>query len=288
LSGVRTYLTDRELLDELTFEVDLNLRRHIAEAVDWEPHDLVPWNLGRNFAFLGGQDWSPEQSTLGADAKLALTVGVLVADNIPAYHRELASYLRTGVWFKWVGRWTAEENRHAMVIRDYLTTTRAVDPVELERLRMAHMTAGMAKPSMHVLDILVEAALDETTAAIRHRNTAALGENPMVTAIAERIARDDELQAVFFANLVEAAFRLVPDQTARAVADRIAGYSVPTVPLADGRDSAKALADTGIYDPRHAPSLVFGPLLKQWSLYERADLSASGELARAELEHLLV
>lgn len=284
---MRTHLTDRELLDELAFEVDLNFRRHIAEAADWEPHDFVPWAQGRNFAFLGGEDWSPEQSTLGEAAKLALTAGVLVADNVPAYHRELASYLRFGVWFKWVGRWTAEENRHAIVIRDYLTTTRAVDPVELERLRMAHMTAGMAKPSMHVLDILVEAAFDEATAAIRHRNTAALDENPTVTAIAERIARDDELQAVFFGNLVEAAFRIAPDQAARAVAGRMAGYAVPSVRLADGRDAATALAETGVYDHRQAPTLVFAPLVKQWNLLDRDDLSAEGEQSRAEVLTLL-
>jgi acyl-[acyl-carrier-protein] desaturase len=284
---VRTHLTDRELLDELTFEADLNMRRHIAEAVDWGPHDLVPWARGRNFAFLGGEDWSPEQSTLGEAAKLALTTSVLVADNVPAYHRELAAYLRTGVWFKWVGRWTAEENRHAIVIRDYLTTTRAVDPVELERLRMAHMMAGMAKPSMHVLEILVEAAFDETTAALRHRRTAALDENPVVTAIAARIARDDELQAVFFANIVAAAFRIAPDQTARAVAGRIAGYRVPSVRLADGRDCAAALAETGIYDPRQAPSVVFGPLVRRWNLLDRDDLSDEGEQARAQVRTLL-
>jgi acyl-[acyl-carrier-protein] desaturase len=284
---VRTHLTDRELLDELTFEADLNLRRHIAEAVDWEPHDYVPWAQGRNFAFLGGEDWSPEQSTLGEAAKLALTVGVLVADNVPAYHRELASYLRTGVWFKWVGRWTAEENRHAIVIRDYLTATRAVDPVELERLRMAHMMAGMAKPSMHVLDILVEATLDEATAAIRHRNTAALDENPTVTAIAARIARDDELQAMFFANIVDAAFRIAPDQAARAVADRVAGYCVPSVRLPDGRDCAAALAEIGIYDPDQAPKLVFGPLVERWNLLDRDDLSDEGRQAREQVRTLL-
>ena len=28
---------------------------HQAEASPWNPHDWVPWDLGRNFAFLGGK-----------------------------------------------------------------------------------------------------------------------------------------------------------------------------------------------------------------------------------------
>ena len=38
-----------------------------------------------------------------------------------------------GAWVNWVGRWTAEEGRHAIVLRDYLTVTRNIDPVLLVR-----------------------------------------------------------------------------------------------------------------------------------------------------------
>lgn len=87
---------------------------------------------------------------------------------------------------------------------------------------MAHMTTGFRRPALHLLDVLANAAFEEAASAIRHRNTAALNENPMVTAIAERIAADDELQSVFFADLVAAAFAIAPDQTMRAIADRVA------------------------------------------------------------------
>lgn len=280
-------LTDHELLDALAFEVDLNLHRHIGEADGWQPHDLVPWDDGHNFAFLGGTDWEPEQATLSEAAKLALTVGVLAADNLPAYHRELAAYLRIGTWFRWVGRWTAEENRHEILIRNYLMVTRAVDPVELERLRMGHMVAGFSRPPLRLLDVLAEATFDEAAGALRHRNTAALGENPVVTNICERIAADDELQKVFFANLIDAAFRLAPDQTMRAVIGRIDAYRPLTVPLPGGRDCAAALAEAGIYDHAETPALIFQPLLKRWNVFDRTDFGAAGEQARAQLAALV-
>ena len=284
--GVHTLMTDRELLESLAYDVEENLLRHTAEADTWQPHDYVTWDDGRNFAFLGGTDWEPEQSTLSETTTLALTVSVLIADNLPSYHRELGKYLRTGPWWRWVGRWTAEENRHEIVLRDYLMVTRAVDPVALERARMEHMTAGFRRPALHLLDMLAVAAIEEAAAAVRHHNIAALQENPRVTAIAERIAADDELQAVFFGNLVAAALNLAPDQTARAIADQVAAFAVPEVPLPDGRNSTEVLAEVGVYDPARVGELVFAPLLQRWNFFSRTDFGDVGEQARAELAHL--
>lgn len=283
---MQTLLTDRELLESLAVDVELLLRKHVDVADGWQPHDFVPWDDGRNFAFLGGADWAPEQSELSETAKLALTVSVLIADNLPSYHREIGKYLRTGPWWRWVGRWTAEENRHEITIRNYLMVTRSVDPVELERLRMEHMTKGFRRPAMHLLDVLANSAFEEAASAVRHRNTAALGENPLVTAIAERIALDDELQSAFFADLVSAALDLAPDQTVRAIADRVAGFEVPTVTLPDGRSSDVVLAEAGIYDRAEEGALVFAPLLKRWNIFTRTDFGPDGELAREELAHL--
>jgi len=60
------------VLTELEPVVAENLDRHIRMAKEWHPHDYVPWDEGRNFAFLGGEDWSPEQSRLDETAKAAM------------------------------------------------------------------------------------------------------------------------------------------------------------------------------------------------------------------------
>jgi acyl-[acyl-carrier-protein] desaturase len=131
------------VLTELEPVVAENLDRHIRMAKEWHPHDYVPWDEGRNFAFLGGEDWSPEQSKLDETAKAAMFVNLLTEDNLPSYHREIATrFGKDGAWGQWVGRWTAEEGRHGVALRDYLVVTRGVDPVELERARMDYMTTG--------------------------------------------------------------------------------------------------------------------------------------------------
>ncbi|KAA0024341.1 acyl-ACP desaturase [Antrihabitans cavernicola] len=280
-------MNDKDLLDALAPVVSDNLERHIAVADVWQPQDMVPWDDGRNFDFLGGTDWAPEQSTLSDIGKLGLTVGVLAADNMPSYHRELAGRLVSGPWWRWVGRWTAEENRHSIVLRDFLVLTRAVDPVELERVRMTHMTTGYSLPSLHLLEILATAAFDEAASAIRHRNTAAQCGDKVAAAICERIATDDELQTKFFANLIDAALDLAPEQTVNAIAERVREFRVPVIPLPGDRDSTGELATAGIYDPARETELVFGPLIAEWNIAGRT-FEPAGEQSRDELGKLTV
>jgi acyl-[acyl-carrier-protein] desaturase len=153
-------------------------------------------------------------------------------------------------------------------------------------MRMSHMTTGFRRPALRLLDVLALGAFEERAAGIRHRNIEALGENPIVTAMSGRIAADDELQSEFFADIVAAALDLAPDQTARAIADRVADFAVPEITLADGRSSTAVLAEAGIYDPAREPELVFTPLLARWNFFTRTDLGEEGEKARAELSRL--
>ena len=46
------------LLEALEPVVAENLDRHLGLAQEWHPHDYVPWSEGRDFALLGGEDWS--------------------------------------------------------------------------------------------------------------------------------------------------------------------------------------------------------------------------------------
>ena len=52
----------------------------------------------------------------------ALLVNLLTEDNLPHYFRAIDQIFGAdGPWGEWSRRWTAEEGRHSIVIRDYLT-----------------------------------------------------------------------------------------------------------------------------------------------------------------------
>src|SRR3954464_4192431 len=161
-----------DLLHELEPVVAVNLDRHLGLAKEWHPHDYVPWSEGRDFAFLGGEDWRPGDSPLNPAVQTARVGNLLTEDNLPSYHREIATrFGRDGAWGQWVGRWTAEEGRHAVAMRDYLVVTRGVDPVVLEQLRMDHMTRGYDAGDKNLLQSLAYVSFQELATRVSDRNT---------------------------------------------------------------------------------------------------------------------
>src|SRR5579885_1496505 len=195
-----------DLLAELEPVVAANLDRHLSLAKEWHPHDYVPWSQGRDFAFLGGEDWRPEDSPLDPVAKTAMTVNLLTEDNLPSYHREIATrFGRDGAWGQWVGRWTAEENRHGIALRDYLVVTRGVDPVELERARMDYMTSGYDSGDKTPLQAVAYVSFQELATRVSHRNTGKASGCPVAERLLSRIATDENLHMVFYRNLMNAA-----------------------------------------------------------------------------------
>ena len=214
--------TTNHLLEALEPVVAENLDRHLGLAQEWHPHDYVPWSEGRDFAFLGGEDWAPEQSRLSEIAKAAMLTNLLTEDNLPSYHREIATHFgRDGAWGTWVGRWTAEENRHGIAMRDYLVVTRGVDPVELERARVDYMTSGYDSGDKTPLETVAYVTFQELATRVSHRNTGKVTHDPVADQMLARISNDENLHMIFYRNIVAAALELAPDETMRAIADEV-------------------------------------------------------------------
>ena len=272
------------LLHELEPVVEQNLERHLSVAKPWMPHDYIPWSQGRDFAFLGGEDWQPEDSPLDPVAQTAMIVNLLTEDNLPSYHREIATQFgRDGVWGQWVGQWTAEEGRHGIALRDYLVVTRGVDPVRLEQLRMEHMVAGYDSGDKTPLQAVAYVSFQELATRVSHRNTGKATGCPLAEQLLQRVALDENLHMVFYRNLVAAAFDIAPDETMAAVRDEVVGFQMPGANMPDFTRNSVAIAKAGIYDLRLHHDAVVQPVLKFWNVFERADLGAEGEKAREQL-----
>jgi len=280
--------TQSALLTELEPVVEANLNRHLAAAKAWNPHDYVPWSEGRDFKFLGGEDWSPEQSRLSETAKAAMITNLLTEDNLPSYHREIATrFGRDGAWGTWVGRWTAEENRHGIAMRDYLVVTRGVDPVELERARMDYMTSGYDSGDKTALEAVTYVSFQELATRVSHRNTGKVTQDPIADKMLARISKDENLHMVFYRNIVAAALEIAPDATMRAIADEVIGFEMPGATMAGFRRNSMIIAKAGIYDLRLHYDEVIMPVLRHWRVFEREDLGEEGEKARDELAAFL-
>jgi acyl-[acyl-carrier protein] desaturase len=274
-----------DLLAELEPVVEDNLNRHLATAKEWFPHEYVPWSEGRDFdGILGGEAWEPGQSKLSDVARTSLIVNLLTEDNLPSYHFEIATrFGRDGAWGTWVHRWTAEEGRHGIAIRDYLLATRAVDPVALERARMIHMQGGFTSEHMGVLAGIGYVSFQELATRVAHRNTGRISDDPICDQLLARVAADENLHMLFYRNLLGAAFELAPDDTMKAILQVVTGFQMPGHTIDGFQRKSVQIALAGIYDLRIHHDEVVMPIIRQLRVLERTGLSAEGERAREEL-----
>jgi acyl-[acyl-carrier-protein] desaturase len=274
-----------DLLVELEPVVAQQLDRHLSVAKEWMPQDYVPWSRGRDFTT---DPWDASQSTLSEVAQVAFEVNLLTEDNLPSYHHELASrFGRDGAWGTWVGRWTAEEGRHAYCMRDFLLVSRGVNPVDLERARMAVMQAGYITDDKAPLNVLAYVSFQELATRIAHRNTGRYTEDVDAERLLARVAADENLHMIFYRELVSAALEIDPSATVRAIADEVIGFQMPGTGIPDFGRKAVMIANAQIYDLRIHHDDVIWPLLRQWGYFERTGLDAEAQAAQAKLQKFL-
>ncbi|MCD0448274.1 acyl-ACP desaturase [Actinocorallia sp. API 0066] len=280
---------DIQVLHELEPVVEKELNRHLSMAKEWFPHEYVPWSKGRDFAFLGGEDWVPEDSKVSDAAREALLVNLLTEDNLPGYHSAISRIMgREGAWGQWVNRWTAEENRHGIVIRDFLTVTRSVDPVLLERARMQHMEIGYEPDhGDKVLHGVAYVSFQELATRVSHRNTGRASEDPLCEQMMQRVAADENLHMIFYRNVLAASFEVAPSAAMRAVADVVKGFQMPGYTIDGFLRKSVAIANAGIYDLRLHHDEVLMPVLRKWGVFDVEGLDGEGEKAREELSEFM-
>lgn len=266
-------MAQKPVADALTRELEPvvadNLARHLQTADEWYAHDFVPFDQGRNFAFLGGQDWDPSQATLPAEVVDALEVMLITKDNLAGYHRELVEhFILEDKWGRWLGRWTAEENLHAIAIRDYLLVTRNFDPAADEKVRVAHVMRGYRGDSYTQIETLVFMALYERAHAVYLRNLEARVTEPVLGKLLGRIAADEERHEQFFSTLVAHCLEHHRDSTLAAIARRAFDFGVVGGDIIEYRETKlRTVADTGVFNQAAADRVVSDRIVA-WGLAE--------------------
>lgn len=276
-------MPDAALLAELEPTAARLLDRHLATSKEWFPHDLVPWSRGEDFE--DGYEWQPGHGDLSADVRSALFVNLLTEDNLPYYFRTIESMFgRDSAWGVWARRWTAEEGRHSIVIRDYLTVTRAIDPVHLERARMAQVECGQVPEPESAHDGFAYVALQELATRIAHHNTGKLLDDKAGYEVMKKVASDENRHHLFYRDLVTAALEVDPSGMVCALERQVRTFEMPGTGILDFEVHAKAIAKAGIYDFLiHHDQILVPVVLRHWNVEALEGLTPEAEEARAAL-----
>lgn len=291
-----TELTDLQLLHELEPVVEQNINRHMRMRKDWNPHDYIPWSDGKNYYALGGQDWDPDQSKLSEVAQVSMLQNLLTEDNLPSYHREIAmNFSMDGPWGFWVNRWTAEENRHGIALRDYLVVTRAIDPLELEELRMEQVTRGFSPGqgpqgemfAESLFDSVIYVTFQELATRVSHRNTGKACNETVADQLLQRVSADENLHMIFYRDVSAAGLDFAPNQAMKSLHRVLRNFKMPGYTVPEFRRKAVVIAVGGVYDPRIHLDDVVMPVLKKWRIFEREDFTGEAAAMRDDLGKLV-
>jgi acyl-[acyl-carrier-protein] desaturase len=271
------------LVSELEPVVAGLLDRHLAQAKEWFPHQLVPYSRGRDFE--PDYEWSPEDTSLPEEVRSSLFVNLLTEDNLPHYFRTIDfMFGRHAAWGEWARRWTAEEGRHSIVIRDYLTVTRTLDPVALERARMAQVSRGEVPEPDLPQEGIVYVSLQELATRIAHHNTGKLVDDPVGYEVMKRVAADENRHYLFYRDLASAAMELDPSGMVMAIESQVREFEMPGTGIVDFETHARAIAKAGIYDFKvHHSQILVPVVLRHWAVESVTGLSDEAERARDAL-----
>ena len=283
-------MDERKLLKEIEPVAGDLLNRHLGVAKEWFPHEMVPYSRGKDF--VPGSQWDKNDADFGSVSnemseavRASLYVNLLTEDNLPYYFRDIDQLFgNDGAYGEWGRNWTAEEGRHSIVIRDYLTVTRAIDPVALERARMQQVRSGQVPAPLDLHEALAYLTLQELATRIAHRNTGKMMNDEVGEAIMSRVGNDENLHYLFYRDLATAAIAVDPSNMVIGIERAVRTFAMPGTGITDFEKLSREIARVGIYDLLiHHDQILQPVVMRHWKLEQLTGLTDEAEKAREAL-----
>lgn len=272
-----------DLLTELAPDVERLYNRHLEAPRLWFPHEQINWGEGESF---NERPWSPEDYPLGEGVRSSIYVNLLTEDNLPYYTSSILAHAPVGhPIHDWSCQWTMEENRHSMVMRDWVHISRCINPTLLEEGRRVQMAKGEVPHPATFADLIAYVSFQERATQIAHRNTGAklpkddkIGRN-----VLGLIAGDETKHYLFYRDLTLAAFAIDPSAMMIAVSKQVSTFAMPGTGIPSFTRHAVRIAKEGIYGLGQYLGDVLNPVLGIWDVEHLKGLNKEAESARLDL-----
>ena len=276
-----------DLLQELSGEAERLYNRHLEAPRLWFPHEQIDWGSGEDFK---EKPWEPTDYVLSDGVRSAIYTNLLTEDNLPYYTESIMAHApKDHPLNAWTRQWTMEENRHSMVMRDWVHISRCINPTSLEEGRVVQMSTGMVTRFENLGDLIAYVAMQERATQIAHRNTGAKlpKEDKQGRNLLALIAGDETKHYMFYRDLTKAAFDLDPSTMMEAVNRQVEHFAMPGVGIPNFTKHAVRIAKEGIYGVQQFLQDVVTPVLELWDVEHLEGLSAEAEKARVALFEMI-
>ena len=272
---------------EIGPDVERLYNRHLEAPRLWYPHEQIDWGKGQSFT---ERPWDPSDYPIADGVRSSIYVNLLTEDNLPYYTSTLLAHAPKGHPIRdWNHQWTMEENRHSMVMRDWVHITRCIDPTLLEDGRRVQMGTGEVPQPESFADLICYVAFQERATQIAHRNTGAHlpKDDKMGRNVLALVAGDETKHYLVYRDLALAAFAIDPSSMMIAAAKQVTNFAMPGTGIPSFTRHAVRIAREGIYGLTQFLKDVLTPVLELWDVSHLMDLSEEAEKARLELDNVV-
>ncbi|WP_337864672.1 acyl-ACP desaturase [Ignavibacterium sp.] len=277
-----------EVLSQLESNVKKWMEQHIAKRKLWFSSDFLPVdekNSGDQNKIV--DNLRDRAKAIKDPARVAVALNLLTEEGLPHFHRLIAQHLGSeSFWSKWNNMWTAEEDRHGNILRDYARDSRLFSFREIEMMQFYYQEAGF-NPNWDKdpYKVFVYTTLQERATQFSHKNTGKLvGEDePLLNGILSNIAADEAKHFTFYRNVFKEVLKLDPNRAMVSASEIMPAIDMPGFSMPNFREMADVVRRVGIYGPRDYKAIV-EEAIKFWDIESFTGLN---EIAKKAQEKIL-
>jgi acyl-[acyl-carrier-protein] desaturase len=272
------------LVDVEVVVADL-IRAHESHRTLWLPSQLLP-PAAEEDAGAAKARLRALAAGISPPVRAALALNLLTEEGLPHFHRILSSHISPGAsWSRWRNLWTAEEDRHGTVLRDYVRDSLVFDTLALERLQFDYICAGHEVAwEEDPYRVFVYTTLQERATQVSHANTGRLaGEcEPTLAAILTRIAQDEARHYSFYRSVFKEILARDPNGALESAAKVMPGLEMPGVNIPQFAEFADVVRRAEIYGPRDYRRILEEQICF-WNIAGQRGLAPGGRRAQEKI-----
>ncbi len=277
-----------EVLKHLEQKVKVWMEDHIAKRKLWFSSDFLPADEKINDDNEKNIKQLRDRTRgLKDEVRVAVALNLLTEEGLPHFHRLIAQYLGDrSFWSKWNNMWTAEEDRHGAILRDYARDSRLFSFREVELMQFHYIESGFNPDwDKDPYKVFVYTTLQERATQFSHKNTGKLAgeDEPLLNGILSNIAADEAKHFTFYRNVFKEILTIDPNRALISASDIMPAIDMPGHSMPNFRDMADVVRRVGIYGPRDYKKIV-EEAIKFWEIEL---LTGLNELAQKAQEKIL-
>jgi len=277
----------KEVLHELESWVSDLMERHKEKRRLWFPSDLLPSEERISYEDTLLLEKLPENARgLPDEARVSLALNLLTEEGLPHFHRLVATYLGPdSIYARWNRLWTAEEDRHGTIIRDYTRAARIFNARELDRLQYDYIEAGF-NPDWKAdpYRLLAYTSLQERATQWAHAKTGRLAGKyePVLRRLLGHIAGDESRHHAFYRDVFKGILQLDVNRALNSLLKVMPALQMPGHTIPEYEAMSRVVYRSGIYGPWKYMEIV-EELLDYWKIGAMTGLNGAGQKAQDAL-----